>query len=87
MIKKYKAVKFSRQGFLTDEKDEPIVCPLRDSNCNFKCAWFSAEDNIIYCRDMAIGAVRPKPMRSFHLHTGPEVYNLDESIQNHRTRH
>ncbi len=85
ITKKYKAIKISRQGFLTDENDEPIVCPIRDSNCNFKCAWFSAEDRVIYCRETVIGALRSKPIRSFHLHTGPDVYNLDESIKNNNT--
>jgi len=85
ITKKYKAIKISRQGFLTDEKDAPIVCPIRDANCNFKCAWFTAENGIIYCRDQAIGALRPKPVQSFHLHTGPDVYDLDESIENHKT--
>jgi hypothetical protein len=83
MIKKYKALKISRQGFLTDEKDEPIVCPIRNSNCNFRCAWFSAEERIIYCQNTPIGALRPKPMQSFRLHTGPDVYDLDESIEKH----
>jgi hypothetical protein len=29
---------------------------------------------------MVIGAVGGKPVKSFHLHTGPLVYNLDESL-------
>jgi len=83
MAKKYKAIKFSAQGFLTNERGEPIVCPVRNSNCNFKCCWLSVEDRIVYCREMVIGALRAKPIRSFHLHTGPEVYDLDESLKSH----
>ena len=83
MAKKYKAIKISAQGFLTNERDEPIVCPIRNSNCNLKCTWLSVEDRTVFCRELAIGALRPKPMQSFHLHTGPDVYNLDESLRSH----
>jgi sulfur transfer complex TusBCD TusB component (DsrH family) len=83
MVKKFKAIKISPQGFLTNERDEPLVCPIRGTSCNFKCAWLTADDNIFYCQNTVIGALRGKPMRSFHLHTGPEVYNLDESLKNY----
>jgi hypothetical protein len=85
MVAKYKAVKFSDQGFLTDEKDDPIICPIRDANCNWRCAWFSAEGRLIRCQDRIIGALRGKPVRSFHLYTGPDVYDLDESLKINET--
>ncbi len=81
MVARYKAIKIAEQGFLTDEKDDPILCPIRDANCNWKCAWFSAEGRVIRCRDIIIGAVRGKPVRSFHLYSGPEVYDIDESLR------
>jgi len=80
MIKKYKAVKIAEQGFLTDERNEPILCPVRGINCSAKCAWFSAEDRILRCQSTIIGALRGKPVRSFRLHAGPDVYDLDESL-------
>ncbi len=85
MIKKYKAIKVSPQGFLTNEAGDPILCPIRNANCNLKCSWISVEDRVIYCRDMVIGALRAKPMRSFYLYTGPGVYDLDESLRNNGT--
>lgn len=81
MTKRYKAIKIAEQGFLTSEKDEPIICPIRDANCNIRCAWFSVEGGVIYCQNTVIGALRSKPLRSFRLYTGPEVYDLDESLK------
>jgi hypothetical protein len=81
MAKKYKILKISEQGFFTNEAGEPVFCPVRDGNCNLKCMWLSVEDRIVYCRDMAIGALKGKPLRSFHLYSGPEVYDIDESLK------
>ena len=83
MTKRYKAIRIAEQGFLTNEQDEPLVCPVRGANCNIRCAWFNAEEGIISCQDKVIGALRGKPMRSFRLYSGPDVYNLDESLRNH----
>jgi len=80
VAKKCKAVKMAEQGFLTDENGDPIICPIRGANCNSKRAWFSAEGRILCCQNTVIGALRGKPVRSFRLHTGPDVYNLDESL-------
>jgi hypothetical protein len=79
MPSKYKAVKISEQGYLTDEKDNPITCPLRNANCTYGCAWFTTEDRIIRCQNTILGAIRGKPIRSFHLSTGPQVYDLDKA--------
>jgi hypothetical protein len=79
MSAKYKAVKISGQGYLTDEKDHPITCPVRNANCTSNCAWFSIEERIIRCQNTIIGAIRGKPIRSFRLSTGPEVYDLDKA--------
>ncbi len=81
MVAKYKAVKFSDQGFLTDEKNDPIICPIRDANCNWRCAWFSVEGRVVRCQDRIIGALRGRPARSFRLYTGPDVYDIDESLK------
>jgi len=81
MVARYKAIKIAEQGFLTDEKDDPILCPIRDANCNWKCAWFSAEGRIIRCQNTVIGAIRGKPLRSFRLYSGPDVYDIDESLK------
>jgi len=81
MVAKYKAIKIVEQGFLTNEKDEPVLCPIRDANCNWRCAWFSAEGRVIRCRRTVIGALRGKPLRSFRLYTGPDVYDLDEALK------
>lgn len=75
---KYKAVIISKQGYLTDEKDNPITCPIRNGNCTYRCAWFSTEERIIRCQNTIIGAIRGRPVRSFRLSTGPQVHNLDE---------
>jgi sulfur transfer complex TusBCD TusB component (DsrH family) len=80
MVRKYKAIKIAEHGFLTDEKDDPVVCPVRGANCTAKCAWFSAEDKILRCQDTIIGALRGRTLRSFRLHSGPEVYDVDESL-------
>ncbi len=77
---KCRAIKIAEQGFLTDEKGEPIICPMRNANCNIRCAWLSAEGRILRCQDTVIGALRGKPVRSFHLQSGPSVYDLDESL-------
>ena len=79
MPAKYKAVKISAQGYLTDEKDHPITCPVRNANCTYNCAWFSTEDRVIRCQNTIIGAVRGKPIRSFRLSKGPEVFDLDKA--------
>jgi len=83
MIGKHKAVRIVEHGFLTDEKDDPILCPVRAGNCTVKCAWFSAEDRILRCQSTIIGALRGKGLRSFRLHTGPGVYNVDEALTRH----
>ena len=80
MVAKYKAIKIVEQGYLTDENDEAVICPIRDANCNFRCAWFSMEGRVIRCQDKVIGAIRSKA-RSFRLYTGPDVYDLDESLR------
>ncbi|MBN2137767.1 MAG: hypothetical protein JW720_08170 [Sedimentisphaerales bacterium] len=80
MTKKHKAIRIAEHGFLTDERNEPILCPVRGANCTLKCAWFSADDRILRCKDTIIGALRGKSIRSFRLHTGPDVYNVDESL-------
>ena len=80
MNRRYKAIKIAESGLLTDEQDEPIVCPVRGASCTLRCAWFSAEERILRCKETIIGALRGKPMRSFRLHSGPEVYNVDESL-------
>jgi hypothetical protein len=80
MIRECKAVKLVKQGFLTDERSDPIICPIRKTNCTLKCAWFSIEAKSFRCRDIVIGAVRPGPVRSFRLCTGPDVYDLDELL-------
>jgi len=81
MAKKYKVLKMSEQGFFTNESGEAVYCPLRDSNCNLKCVWLSIDERVIFCRDLPLGALKGKPLRSFRLHTGPEVYDLDESLK------
>ena len=81
MNRKYKAMKIAESGLLTDEQDEPIVCPARGASCTLRCAWFSAEEGILRCKETIIGALRGKPMRSFRLHSGPKVYNVDESLK------
>lgn len=81
MTRNYKAIKISAQDFLANERDEPIICPIRDSNCTLKCAWFTVDDGIICCQNTIIGALRRKPLRSFRLYTGPDVYDLDESLK------
>jgi hypothetical protein len=80
VARKYKAIKIAKDGILTGEKNDPIICPIRSDNCNINCAWFSAEGLILRCQTAVIGAVGGKPVRSFHLHTGPLVYDLDESL-------
>lgn len=80
VARKYKAIKIAKDGILTGEKNDPIICPIRSDNCNINCAWFSAEGLILCCQTAVIGAVGGKPVRSFHLHTGPLVYDLDESL-------
>jgi hypothetical protein len=80
MARKYKAIKIAKEGNLTDEKDDPIICPIRNANCSINCAWFSVEGGVLRCQNAVIGAVGGKPVRSFHLHTGPLIYNLDESL-------
>ncbi len=72
--KKYMAVKLTEHGLLTDERNEPIICPIRKSCCTVMCAWFSIEDRVFRCKDTIIGASSPGAMRSFRLHKGPDVY-------------
>jgi len=81
MPRNYKAIKISSQGFLTNERDEPIICPIRDSNCNLKCAWFTIDDGVFRCKDTIIGALRKRPLRSFRLYKGPDIYDLDEALK------
>jgi len=81
MVAKYKAVKIAEQGYLTSEKDEPVICPIRGANCTWRCAWFSIEGRIVRCQDKVIGALRGQPVRSFRLYSGPEVYDIDESLK------
>jgi hypothetical protein len=80
MARKYKAIKIAKDGILVDEKDDPIICPVRNANCSIHCAWFSVDGGVLRCQNMIIGAVGGKPVRSFHLHTGPVVYDLDDSL-------
>lgn len=80
MVKKCRAIKIAEHGFLTDESGEAILCPVRERNCTLRCAWFSTQGRILQCKDTIIGALRGKPMQSFHLHTGPNVHNVDESL-------
>jgi hypothetical protein len=82
MARKYKAIKIAKDGVLTGEKDEPIICPVRSTNCSINCAWFSIDEGVLRCQNAVIGAVG-KPVRSFHLHTGPLVYDLDESLMDY----
>ena len=83
MARKYKAIKIAKDGVLTGENDDPIICPVRNANCNINCAWFSIDEGVLRCQNAVIGAVGGKPVRSFHLHTGPLVYDLDESLLDH----
>jgi len=78
MPRKYKAVKLSEQGELIDEKGNPIICPISGGNCHCRCAWYSAEDRIIRCQDTIIGAIRGRPIRSFRLSLGPQLYDPTE---------
>lgn len=80
MIRKCRAIKIAQHGFLTDANDEPIICPVRNNNCTLKCAWFSAEDRILRCKNTVIGAMQGKPMKSFRLYSGPQVHNVDEAL-------
>lgn len=79
MARQYKAIKITKEGFLTDEKGTPIICPIRDAGCSINCAWFSTEGVALHCQNAVLGVVGGKPVRSFHLHTGPLIYNLDKS--------
>ena len=83
MARRYKAIKIAKDGFLTDEKGDSVICPVRNAKCHINCAWFSVEGSTLHCQDTVIGAVGGKPVKSFHLHTGPLVYNLDESLVNY----
>ncbi len=83
MNRKYKAIKIGEEGLLTDGRGDPITCPIRETNCSARCAWFSAEDRILRCQNTIIGALKGKPVRSFRLHTGPPVYDLDESLSDY----
>lgn len=80
MARKYKAVKVTKTGMLSDEKGNPVICPVRNKDCNYRCAWFSAEGRVIRCQDTIIGAIRGEPMRSFRLSTGPRVYEMSEPL-------
>jgi hypothetical protein len=80
MARKYKAIKIAKDGVLTGENDDPIICPVRSANCSINCAWFSIDGGVLHCQNAVIGAIGGKPVRSFHLHTGPAVYDLDESL-------
>lgn len=74
MVKKYKAVKLTNAGLLTDEEDEVIICPIRKASCTTRCAWFSFENRVFRCKDTIIGALKADSMRSFRLHKGPDIY-------------
>ena len=80
MIKKCRAIKIAKHGYLTDENGEAIHCPIREKNCTLRCAWFSAEEKILRCKNTIIGALRGKPMQSFRLYSGPDVHSLNESL-------
>ena len=80
MTKRYKAIKISDEYFLTDSRGNPIICPVRNESCHIKCAWFSAEGRILRCKNTVIGALKGEAMHSFRLHSGPQVYDLDESL-------
>ncbi len=83
MARKYKSIKITKEGFLINGKDDPLICPVRNANCSINCAWFSTDDGVLRCQNAIIGAVGGKPVRSFHLHTGPLVYKLDESLMDY----
>jgi hypothetical protein len=80
MTRRCKAVKLTKQGFLTDEKGSPLICPVRQGNCTVKCAWLSIEGKAFRCQDTVIGAVRTDQVRSFRLYMGPDVYDLEELL-------
>lgn len=83
MARKCKAVKLVGNGFLTDEAGTPIICPLRNGNCNIRCSWFSVKGKVFYCRDIVIGAVRPGAVQSFRVHSGLKVYDLEQLLTNY----
>ena len=87
MSRKHKAVKVAEHGFLTDENNEAIICPIRGANCNIRCAWFSADEQILYCKDTVIGAVRGREVHATHIHTVPSVYNVDKSLTRYKVTH
>lgn len=78
MARRHRGVKVAEHGNLTDEKDIAVICPIRPGSCNSHCAWYSVEARVIRCRDTAIGAIRGKPIRSFRLYLGPQLYDPDE---------
>ena len=80
MVKKCRAIKIGEHGHLTDSSDEAIVCPLRGAQCMLRCAWLSADGRVLSCKDTIIGALKGQPAKSFRLHSGPEVHNVDESL-------
>lgn len=80
MIRKYKAIKITEEGQIKNERGDFILCPIRKTNCSMKCAWFSVEGKFLCCQNNIIGAFSGKPIRSFRLHTGPPVYDLDKSL-------
>ncbi|MHC4741769.1 MAG: hypothetical protein ACYS8Z_07660 [Planctomycetota bacterium] len=77
---KCRAIKISEHGFLTDGSDEAIMCPLRGTKCALNCAWISADDRVLRCKNTIIGALKGPPMKSFRLYSGPDVHNVDETL-------
>ncbi len=76
MARKYRVLKISDNGELTDEDHQgPVLCPIRGGNCTSKCAWYSlgAGTGLAYCQNTVIGAIRHKPLKSFRLYVGPDV--------------
>ena len=78
MARKFKSVKVTEQGNMTDMKGTPIACPIRECSCNARCAWFSHDVRIVRCKDVIIGVTKGKSIRSFHLSIGPPICEIDE---------
>ncbi len=74
MPKKYRAVKLTAKGDVTNEEGDAVVCPVNIGSCNCNCAWFSMDGRVLLCKDTPVGAIRSKPVQSFRLSTGPQVY-------------
>ena len=78
MARKYRLIKVTKECNLMDEKNSPIICPVRAGTCNSRCAWYSIDGRIARCQDTPIGALGAKPIRSFRLSLGPLTYDYDK---------